>query len=99
MVQVLPAPTTWARSVLPLWRMRQTAFFLMRGQIAVAQQLARHAGKGQMRAVEFAQTQIVEAVVIVAGQPRRARSSSSQTQVRNRSLSCCCFSRAAMVSC
>jgi hypothetical protein len=46
--------------------------FLVRGQVTVAQMLADHAGQGQMRAVERAQTQIVEAVVIVARQPRGA---------------------------
>ena len=47
--------------------------FLVRVEIVVAQQLARHAGKGQMRAVECAQAQIVEAVVVVAGKARGAR--------------------------
>jgi hypothetical protein len=46
--------------------------FLVRSQVTVAQMLANHAGKGQMRAVERTQAQTVEAVVVVAGQPRGA---------------------------
>ena len=72
-VQVFPAPTTCASSVLPLCTIRQTASFWWRRQVAVAQMLAVHAGQGQMRAVEAAQAQIVEAVVVFAGQPRCAR--------------------------
>ena len=43
-------------------------------KVTVAQKLAAHAGKRQMRAVEAAQAQVVEAVVVVARQPcaRRA---------------------------
>ena len=47
--------------------------FLMAGQVSVAQIFAIHAGQLQMRAVEGAQAQIVEAVVIFAGEPRRPR--------------------------
>ena len=44
-----------------------------------------------MRAVEGAQAEIVEAVVIVAGQARRARSSSSQIHSRKRSFNLLLF--------
>jgi len=47
--------------------------FLVGRQIVVAQKFSRHARQRQVRAVECAQAQIVEAVVIVAGQARRAR--------------------------
>lgn len=59
--------------MLPLCRTRQTAFFWVGGQVAIAQKFARHPRQRQMRAVEAAQAQIVEAVVIVAGKARRAR--------------------------
>ena len=37
----------------------------------VAQMLADHAGQGQMRAVEFPQADVVEAVVVLAREPGR----------------------------
>ena len=45
---------------------------LVTGQVMVAQRLADHARKGQMRSVECAQAQIVEAVVVLARQARSA---------------------------
>ena len=72
MVQVLPAPTTWASSVLPLCRIRQTASFWWRDRSRSRRCSRSMPGKRQMRAVEAAQAQIVEAVVVLAGQPRGA---------------------------
>jgi len=46
---------------------------LVTGEVPVAQILPVHARKTQVRAVEAAQAQIVEAVVVFAGQPRRQR--------------------------
>ena len=44
---------------------------LVGSEVMVAQLLADHAGQGQMRAVEFPQADVVEAVVVLAGEPGR----------------------------
>ena len=41
----------------------------MAAQVTVAKVIAHHAGQGQMRSVEIAQAEIVEALVVIAGKP------------------------------
>ena len=62
MTLVLPAPTAWARSVLPLLMMRQTASCLVR----VEGDVRAHAWKGQVRAVEATQAEVVVGVIVEA---------------------------------
>jgi len=69
---------------------------LVRGKVAVVQALAHHAGKRQMRSVR---RRISLKRSLYSRARRTPRSGSSETHSRKRSLICCCFSRAAMVSC
>ena len=67
MVKVLPAPTTWASSVLPLLMPRQTAS----SWCGVELDALAHAGEIEMRAVEQPGPQVVVGVVIQAAPAAR----------------------------
>ena len=64
-VKVLPAPTAWASSVLPLLMPRQTASFWCGSQ----RDRLVHAGEVEVRAVEQPGPQVVVGVVVEPHQP------------------------------